>query len=65
MATPDPTVTPPKEPDRKSVGELVFDVSEKTSSLIREEIGPDRALMMDAIRMCPSASGITGPRMLA
>jgi uncharacterized membrane protein YqjE len=38
MATPDPTATPPKEPDHKSVGELVFDVSEKTSSLIREEI---------------------------
>ncbi len=38
MATPDPTAMPPKEPDRKSVGELVFDVSEKTSSLIREEI---------------------------
>ena len=38
MATPDPTATPPKEPDHRSVGELVFDVSEKTSSLIREEI---------------------------
>jgi uncharacterized membrane protein YqjE len=38
VATPDPTATPPKEPDHKSVGELVFDVSEKTSSLIREEI---------------------------
>ncbi len=38
MATPDPTALPPKGPDRKSVGELVFDVSEKTSLLIREEI---------------------------
>jgi hypothetical protein len=38
MATPEPTATPPREPDRRSVGELVFDVSEKTSSLIREEI---------------------------
>jgi hypothetical protein len=38
MATPDPTVTPPQEPDRRSVAELVFDVSEKASSLIREEI---------------------------
>jgi hypothetical protein len=38
VATPDPTATPPKEPDHRSVGELVFDVSEKTSSLIREEI---------------------------
>jgi uncharacterized membrane protein YqjE len=29
---------PPRHPNEKSVGELVFDVSEKTSSLIREEI---------------------------
>jgi Protein of unknown function (DUF1469). len=35
---PEPTATPPKEPDHRSVAELVFDVSEKTSSLIREEI---------------------------
>jgi uncharacterized membrane protein YqjE len=36
---PEPTVTPPpSEPDRKSVGELVFDVSERASTLIREEI---------------------------
>jgi uncharacterized membrane protein YqjE len=36
---PEPTVTPPPpEPDRKSVGELVFDVSERASTLIREEI---------------------------
>lgn len=39
----DPTVTPspatpPPEPDRKSVGELVFDVTEKISSLVREEV---------------------------
>lgn len=31
-------VTPPPEPDRKSVGELVVDVTERTSSLVREEI---------------------------
>jgi len=36
---PEPTATPPQEPaDNRSVTELVFDVSEKTSSLIREEI---------------------------
>jgi uncharacterized membrane protein YqjE len=29
---------PPPDPRQKSVGELVFDVSEKTSSLVREEI---------------------------
>jgi cobalamin biosynthesis protein CobD/CbiB len=30
--------TPPKEPNDRSVAELVFDVSERTSALIREEI---------------------------
>ncbi len=34
----DPNATPPQEPDRRSVGELVFDVSEKTSVLVREEL---------------------------
>jgi Putative Actinobacterial Holin-X, holin superfamily III len=34
----DPTATSPRQPGERSVGELVFDVSEKTSSLIREEI---------------------------
>lgn len=40
MATPEtpPGPIPPGEDSGKSVGELVFDVSEKTSSLIREEI---------------------------
>jgi uncharacterized membrane protein YqjE len=34
-----PTNTPPpQEPDHKSVAELVFDVSERASSLIREEV---------------------------
>ncbi len=39
MATP-PTTEPPRtdRTDDKSVGELVIDISEKTSSLIREEI---------------------------
>ena len=34
----EPDATPPKEPDERSVAELVFDVSERTSTLIREEI---------------------------
>jgi uncharacterized membrane protein YqjE len=41
MPTPEPTqppVPPHPDPTQKSVGDLVFDVSEKTSSLIREEI---------------------------
>ena len=35
--TPSP-LTPPPEPDRKSVGELVADVTERASGLVREEI---------------------------
>jgi hypothetical protein len=35
----DPTQTPPQpDPDERSVAELVFDVSERASSLVREEI---------------------------
>jgi uncharacterized membrane protein YqjE len=34
---PEPNSMPPPEPGHKSVAELVFDVSEKTSALIREE----------------------------
>lgn len=36
MATPPPQ--PPRDSAEKSVGELVFDVSERTSTLVREEI---------------------------
>jgi H+/Cl- antiporter ClcA len=35
--TPDPA-PPPRGPDDRSVAELVFDVSERASSLVREEI---------------------------
>ncbi len=34
----DPRTTPPTDQSDKSVGELVFDVSERTSTLVREEI---------------------------
>jgi Putative Actinobacterial Holin-X, holin superfamily III len=34
----EPGPTPPEDADARSVGELVFDVSEKTSVLIREEL---------------------------
>jgi uncharacterized membrane protein YqjE len=34
----DPASTPPQDPDERSVAELVFDVSERASSLVREEI---------------------------
>jgi uncharacterized membrane protein YqjE len=35
---PDPAVTPPGHEEDRSVSELVFDVAEKSSSLVREEI---------------------------
>jgi uncharacterized membrane protein YqjE len=35
---PDGTGTPPPRPEDRSVSELVFDVAEKSSSLVREEI---------------------------
>ena len=35
VAMADPTPTPPRDSDDRSVAELVFDVSEKTSALIR------------------------------
>jgi H+/Cl- antiporter ClcA len=35
---PEPNATPPPGPDDRSVAELVFDVTERASSLIREEI---------------------------
>jgi hypothetical protein len=38
MPQPPPPIPPAEDPDQRSVAELVFDVSEKTSSLIREEI---------------------------
>ena len=34
----EPTGIPPQPPNDRSVGELVFDVAEKSSALVREEI---------------------------
>jgi hypothetical protein len=34
----DPNLTPPPEPSEKSVAEIVIDVSERASTLVREEI---------------------------
>jgi uncharacterized membrane protein YqjE len=33
-----PPVPPPSDPDKRPVGELVFDVTERASTLVREEI---------------------------
>jgi len=34
----EPNASPPRNPDDRSVAELVFDVSEKVSTLVREEV---------------------------
>lgn len=50
MQEPGTTPTPPPEPrDERSVGELVLDVTETTSSLIREEIELAKAEVSDKV----------------
>lgn len=44
-----PPASPPPELDRKSVGELVFDVSERASTLVREEIELAKAEIAEKI----------------
>ena len=52
-------VTPPKPPDEhKSVGELVFDVSEKTTSLIREEIELAKAEVSEKVTTLARGSAV-------
>jgi hypothetical protein len=46
---PVPPVIPPPEPEHRSVAELVFDVSEGASSLIREEIELAKAEISDKL----------------
>lgn len=46
---PQPSVTPPEKPDEKSVGELVFDVSERASTLVREEIELAKAELSEKV----------------
>jgi hypothetical protein len=46
----DPTQTPPQPPEeQKSVGELVFDVSERASTLVREEIALAKAEISEKV----------------
>jgi hypothetical protein len=54
-----PGVTPPKPPpEEKSVGELVFDVSEKTTSLIREEIELAKAEVSEKVGSIARGSAV-------
>jgi uncharacterized membrane protein YqjE len=45
----DPHVTPPPPPSDKSVAEMVSDVSERTSTLVREEIELAKAEMREKV----------------
>ncbi len=50
MPDPSPTPTPPPtDPDDRSVAELVFDVSERASTLVREEIELAKAEVGDKV----------------
>jgi uncharacterized membrane protein YqjE len=57
MAT--PPSTPPRDSADKSVGELVFDVSEQTSTLIREEIELAKAEIREKV-MSLVRGGVAG-----
>ena len=46
---PDGTGTPPPSPGDRSVSELVFDVAEKSSTLVREEIELAKAEMTEKV----------------
>ena len=63
--TPPPPSPPPRAPqgpppgeDRKSVAELVFDVSEKTSGLVREEIELAKAEIADKVGKLARGSAV-------
>src|SRR3954451_4677963 len=47
---PDPTEMPPRGPEDKSAGELLFEASERTSSLIREEIELAKAEIREKVQ---------------
>jgi uncharacterized membrane protein YqjE len=47
--TPVPPAVPPTEPDHRSVAELVFDVSEGVSTLVREELALAKAEVSEKV----------------
>jgi Putative Actinobacterial Holin-X, holin superfamily III len=53
-----PAVPPPDPKDPRSVGELVFDVSERTSSLIREEIELAKAEVTEKVGKIARGSAV-------
>ena len=60
-----PGPTPPPDQSEKSVGELVFDVSERTSTLIREEIELAKAEISEKVSQLIRGSvvGVVGRRL--
>jgi uncharacterized membrane protein YqjE len=54
----EPRVTPPIDPDDKSVGELVSDVSARTSSLVREEIELAKAEITEKVTQLVRGSAL-------
>ena len=56
----DPRTTPPPDSDDKSIGELVSDVSERTSTLVREEIELAKAEISEKISQLVRGSVLGG-----
>lgn len=54
----DPRVTPPPDPAEKSLGELVSDVSERTSTLVREEIELAKAEVTEKVNQLVRGSAL-------
>jgi uncharacterized membrane protein YqjE len=59
-ATPptEPGATPPQEPDRRSVAELVVDVSERVATLVREEIELAKAEVSEKVGKLARGSAV-------
>ena len=56
----DAAQVPPTEPEQKSVADLVFDVSERTSTLIREEIELAKAEVSEKVAQARHAAPSSG-----
>ena len=62
QGAPAPPPQPPSVPDEdRSVGELIFDVSERVSILVREEIELAKAEITEKLADARPRAGIVGP----
>jgi H+/Cl- antiporter ClcA len=55
---PDPYTPPPRDPREKTIGELVLDVSEQTSRLIRDEIDLAKAEISEKVNQLIRSSTV-------